>query len=122
MIPTVTVSADKNPNCDTDPGESTQDKVFLLSVTEANRYFKNGEERVCGSTAYAKANGVYAANDYTTESGVAACWWWLRSPGEYQGIPAAVDCVGGVSSSLNSNFINHVGFGVRPALWIDLSD
>lgn len=122
MIPTVTVSADKNPDCDTEPGESTQDKVFLLSVTEANRYFKNGEERVCGSTAYAKANGVYAANDYTTESGVAACWWWLRSPGEYQGIPAAVDCAGGVSSSVNSNFISYIRFGVRPAMWIELSD
>lgn len=122
MIPTVTVSADKNPDCDTEPGESTQDKVFLLRVTEANRYFKNDEERVCGSTAYAKANGVYAANDYTTESGVAACWWWLRSPGKYRGIPAAVDCVGGVSSDVDSNFLSYIRFGVRPAMWIELGD
>ena len=42
--------------------------------------------------------------------------------GEYQGIPAAVDCAGGVSSSVNSNFLRYIRFGVRPALWIELSD
>lgn len=35
MIPTATVSADKNPDSSTDPGNATQDKVFLLSITEA---------------------------------------------------------------------------------------
>lgn len=36
LIPTVTVSADRNPGYDTNPGNPTKDKVFLLSIDEAN--------------------------------------------------------------------------------------
>lgn len=36
MIPTITVSKDKNPDYTTNPGSVTQDKIFLLSITEAN--------------------------------------------------------------------------------------
>ena len=40
-IPTVTVSADKNPSYSTSPGNNTTDKVFLLSITEVNKYFSS---------------------------------------------------------------------------------
>lgn len=36
LIPMVTVSADKNPSYDTEPGKDTQDRVFLLSIKEAD--------------------------------------------------------------------------------------
>lgn len=58
MIPTVTVSADKNPDYSTDPGNATQDKVFLLSITEANQYFTSDEARKCGTTEYAAGDKV----------------------------------------------------------------
>lgn len=45
MIPTVTVSADKNPDYSTNPGNATQDQVFLLSITEVNKYFSSDSAR-----------------------------------------------------------------------------
>lgn len=119
MIPTLTVSADKNPDFSTEPGNATQDKVFLLSITEANRYFKTDEERMCVPTAYAKAHGAYTRSNYT-KGGAATCWWWLRSPGYYQHGAAYVHRGGSVNSyGLDVDS----GYGcVRPAMWIELSD
>lgn len=119
MIPTLTVSADKNPDYSTEPGNATQDKVFLLSITEANRYFKTDEERMCVPTAYAKANGAYMSSSYT-KGGIATCWWWLRSPGLFQHLAADVYRDGGVISHGHS--INNGHGGVRPAMWIELGD
>ena len=119
MIPTLTVSADKNPDYSTEPGNATQDKVFLLSITEANRYFKTDEERMCVPTAYAKANGAYMSSSYT-KGGIATCWWWLRSPGLLQHLAADVYRDGGVISRGYS--INNGHGGVRPAMWIELGD
>ena len=39
MIPSVIVSADKNPGYNTSPGKNTTDQVFLLSLIEAIEYF-----------------------------------------------------------------------------------
>ena len=113
MIPTVTVSADKNPDYSTNPGNATQDQVFLLSITEVNKYFSSDSARQCKSTDYAVANGAYV------NSSNGNCWWWLRSPGYTQDYAAHVYSDGyvsghggGVSSDIDA---------VRPALWIDLN-
>ena len=111
MIPTVTVSADKNPVYSTNPGNATQDKVFLLSITEANKYFSSASARACQPTAYAVANGAYKNSGN--------CWWWLRSPGRSQGTAAYVDSAGGVS--VRGYVVNRSNFAVRPALWINLN-
>ncbi|MCF0141727.1 MAG: hypothetical protein HUJ78_06965 [Mogibacterium sp.] len=118
LIPTVVVSADKNPENDTNPGKSTKDKVFLLSIKEAEKYFANDEAWMCAPTAYAKANGVYTDDDYTTEDGEATCWWWLRSPGYTQFYAACVN-FGGYVFNRGCNVL-YVEDGVRPALWINL--
>ena len=112
MIPTVTVSADKNPDYSTNPGKATQDQVFLLSITEANKYFSSDSARRCEPTDYAVANGAW-------ESNRGNCWWWLRSPGYYQYYAAGVNYGGDVYE--NDDFVYHAGSAVRPALWIDLS-
>ena len=114
MIPTVTVPADKNPDYETNHGNATQDKVFLLSVTEANKYFKTDEARMCVSTAYAKANG---ALDYT-KGGTAICLWWLRAPSNDPDCAVFVNEDGGVTRF--SNYVYYDFVCVRPALWIDL--
>mgnify|MGYP001036542408 CR=1 FL=1 len=110
MISTVTVSADKNPEYSTNPGSATTDKVFLLSINEAEKYFSSDEARKCAPTAYAKAQGAYTSNG--------TCWWWLRSPGDDQLGAALVDSVGDVY--YNGNYVNIDGDCVRPALWINL--
>ena len=112
MIPTITVSADKNPEYSTNPGNATQDRVFLLSITEANKYFSSDSARQCKPTDYAVANGAWESN-----SGI--CWWWLRSPGYSQG--RAANVYSGGDGYGDGDWVNDDGYAVRPALWIDLN-
>lgn len=109
-IPTVTVPAHKNPKYDTEPGNATNDKVFLLSAVEAEKYFNSDSERQCMTTNYADANGAYVdSNGYS--------YWLLRSPGNYSNRCCKVDGDGYVSSH---NRVSTSDDGVRPALWINL--
>ena len=133
MIPTVTVSADKNPKLsprnDTDPGRATQDQIFLLSITEAEKYFSSDEARKCTPTAYAKAKGVYTSDEYKPARGKEACFWWLRTPGFNQLVAANVYNDGSPYSFVNIDGTDYAicytvdddCLCVRPAMWIDLS-
>ncbi len=112
MIPTVTVSADKNPDYITNPGNATQDQVFLLSITEVNKYFSSDSARQCKPTDYAVANGAVESDSGNF------CWWWLRSPGIDQSSSARVVSGGGVDEY---GIIVFSDDAVRPAMWIDLS-
>ncbi|MDO5295370.1 MAG: DUF6273 domain-containing protein [bacterium] len=62
-----------NPQFNT-PGCATYDKVFLLSIEEAQRYFRDDDDRVCKATDYANNLSDWQYADQTN-------WWWLRSPG-----------------------------------------
>ena len=112
MILAVTVPADKNLEYNTEPGNATQDRVFLLSITEANKYFRSYSARQCEPTQYAVANGAYVNSDNDN------CWWWLRSPGGYQTFAANVLSDGGVNCY--GRDVNVVNGAVRPTLWIDI--
>ena len=103
-------------------GSNTQDKIFLLSYAEANRYFgvtwentSNTESRI-SPTAYAESNGAYTNDDYKTADGANAGRWWLRSPGRSQSIASSVNTDG----SLSNDNVNRVAVCVRPALWMNL--
>lgn len=69
MIPSVTVNADENPENSTDPGNPTEDKEFLLSIPEAERYFKDDRDRLCRPTEYATGKGCDTVGE--------KCSWWL---------------------------------------------
>lgn len=112
MIPTVTVSADKNPDRSTNPGNATQDKVFLLSIPEVNRYFTSDGAKKCQPTAYAKQQCFSMFDN-------GFCWWWLRSPGYRQDYAASVFIDGGVYES--GSYVFDDDNAVRPALWINLN-
>lgn len=112
LIQNTTVSADKNPKYSTDPGNATTDKVFLLSINEAEKYFSGEQARKCTTTAYVIA---IAQSEYDNKY---VSWWWLRSPGDKQKNAARVDYAGSIDySSLSVS--GNVGC-VRPALWISL--
>ncbi|MDD6095476.1 MAG: DUF6273 domain-containing protein [Clostridia bacterium] len=117
MISKVTVSADKNPKYSTNPGNATQDQVFLLSITEAEKYFSSDSARQCKPTDYAVANGAYV-NTYD-QSDYGNCWWWLRSPGGNQNCAPSVLFDGGVGRF--GGGVHGGDEAVRPALWIDLN-
>ena len=116
MIPTVTVSADSNLKYNTNPGNTTKDKVFLLSIVEAEKYFTSDEARMCIPTEYVISN-VSTSDEYTKD-GKATCWWRLRSPGALQYYAAEVDFDGDVDE-FGIDVDYDIG-GVRPALWISI--
>lgn len=74
QLETFTVTADRNPRYSVSPGNHTRDKVCLLSIDEAGKYFPSDKKRACYATVYAKAQGSNTISD-------GACHWWLRTPG-----------------------------------------
>lgn len=111
-----------NSEWDSNGGNNTRDKVFLLSYAEANKYFYNlyfsnfAKSRVVEPTAYAINQGAWSSSDYKTADGAAAGLWWLRSPGYYQSGAASVRTDGSIS---NASVDGNSG-SVRPALWVNL--
>ena len=83
----------------TDGGNDTVDKIFLLSVEEAEKYFKDDADRV-----------AYYENE--------ASYWWLRSPGRVKNIAVRVNRQGAIYD--RGNFTNYHSVGVRPALLVKL--
>ena len=111
-IKTTTLENRDNADYNTDGGNNTKDKIFLLSIDEAKAYLPSTVERVCIATKYAESQGSQL------ESLTRSCRWWLRSPG---------------STLYNASFVKLDGFilqlgtpvsvekrSVRPAMWIEL--
>ena len=98
-------------------GNTTYDKIFLLSIDEANRYFSSHEDRRCVPNANAKAQGCDQYS-YYKKGGEGTCLWWLRSPGRSSYDAASVSDSGGVFTS--GDYVGYDYFGVRPALWVNL--
>ena len=102
---------DDNPEYGTPGGNSTRDRVFCLSLAEAERYFKNDHERICRPTRLARKKS-------TDENRADSCYWWLRTPGDYaqtgsfvnpDGKPVPRGCLVTSGEPL-----------VRPAMWVKL--
>lgn len=112
MIMEVTVNADANPSydADTDPGNNTTDKIFLLSLKEAGELFSSFNARECRPTPYAIAKGAMTIND----SG----WWWLRSPG-YDNRNAGIINHNGRVFALGAYVVDD-SVSVRPVIWLNL--
>ncbi|WP_406545537.1 DUF6273 domain-containing protein, partial [Succinimonas sp.] len=109
MIRLSDVVNDNNRQYGTSGGNNTQDRVFCLSLAEAERYFKNNSERRCQPTPLAKAHGAYTNDD-------GHCWCWLRSPGNDQDSASGVSTVGVLDPY--GDGVGNVNYAVRPALWL----
>ena len=118
MIPYVTISAEKKAGSTSNPND-TSDRVFLLSISEAEKYFKSNEDRICEPTAYAIAQGVlaYKGNKVYTDT----CEWWLRSLGSSAGKAICVDTDGSIDSVFNQSTVGYDHIAIRPAVWITLA-
>ena len=117
MIATSYVKADDNDYA----GNDTEDKVFLLSIAEAESLFQDNESRICTPTEYVVNQGTYLNK---TKVGKERCLWWLRSIGNHNradiGERAAnVSRDGAVYSK--GNYVYNENICVRPALWIKLT-
>jgi hypothetical protein len=111
VILTSTVTADTNPEYDTPAGNDTTDRVFLLSMVEANRYFADDDARKCQGSPYCHAQGAVKADNGNS-------WWWLRSPGDEPDRAGDVFYNGSIIDYGTSATLNRGA--VRPAMWIYL--
>ena len=109
------VSADKNPKNSTNPGNATKDNVFLLSIVEANKYFRSDDARKCAPTDYAIQQGAYTSDSYKVE-GRRACCWWLRSPGYNSDFAVDVNPDGSIGRSR----VSGSGLAVCPCVRVRL--
>ena len=122
-IKTTTVVNEDNIDYGTVGGNTTLDKIFLLSQNEVknpkygffSNYYIESETRQCKASAYAVENNCWTTSN---DSYAGNCWWWLRSPG-YSSDKARVDYDGWGGSYGGS--VSDDDYGVRPALNLNLS-
>lgn len=94
------------------------DKVFLLSIKEVYKYFKDEEERLAKGSTYALKQGLWTSK--IKESN-----YWLRDSKDVDASSLNSNCSGyvrsyGLVNELGRN-VDELGCGIRPALWVDLS-
>ena len=116
-----TVVNENNPEYGTAGGNSTNDKVYLLSIGEVT----NEGYGFCSDYSVYSMSRRTEASDYANARGSILagyrgnCCWWLRSPGSGSSLAADVSNIGYVTrhgSGVDSNSV-----GVCPALHINLS-
>lgn len=109
IVPVTNENPD-NPYSGTKGGNSTQDRIFALSIREANLYFGSGSDKIAYSTDYVHAKG-FDHKDYSS-------WWWLRSPGSENTQAANVRSNG--RTDVNGYDVDCHSVAVRPAMWVTL--
>ncbi len=103
---------DYYPN-NTNGGNLTYDKVFLLSEEDVLKYFKEPVERVCSGTPYVVNKGGYTEDSVLKGEKV---YWWLRTIGFNSAVALNVDQEG----EIHSRSVSCDYYAIRPAIFIDL--
>ena len=120
LIQTTTVdnsASTTNSSSNTYACENTEDKIYLLSYKDYinTSYFSNNSGRMCKTTDYARANGVWYS---TSSSYYYNGYYWTRSPdSNYSDYAWHVDYDGNL---YDYYFVSYSDGGVRPALTINL--
>ena len=93
-------------------GKDTTDRLFLLSPSEIEEFFPNNKDAVAFPSDYVKREHANSQPEKIS--------YWLRGPGMRGNLAVYVDTNG---------LVNHTGyhvecadFGVRPAMWVNISD
>ena len=99
-------------------GPDTEDYVFLLDKDEVIEFFDNNEARQAQATdlvIHGDDTSIFVSDE--TDQTV---FWWLRSTGDKQD---CVQAVGAEGSVVLSGFLaSRMDIGVRPAIWVNVSD
>ena len=127
-----TMVNEDNPYYNTEGGNDTTDRVFLLSISEVTNLeygfceYRDvfSESRSMRLSDYAHSRGAFITHDgdydYTEDFYTRGdSWWWLRIPGNSSGYASQIDHLESVN--LYGNKVNDSQNAVVPALHIDLS-
>lgn len=106
--------------------DEANNKIFLLSVEEVNKYFSQADMKSENSklAAFATNYAKNVDNDgeklwINFEKGApydGYSYYWLRSPGIYQRDAAGVDYDGKLDN--DGRYVDIAVIGVRPAMWV----
>ncbi len=118
QIATVTNQNPNHPEYGTKGGNATQDRIFALSINEAEKYFRDYDDRMAAPTGYAKKRGSYVSDRYSLRNGKKTGWWWLRSPGRDSS--EAVDVIDFGLINQDGVDVNFNYGSARPAFWLNL--
>ena len=110
-------------------GNDTTDKIFLLSLEEADKYFGNSGDYINKirkehkDGKWVPANDGYGFSNENDSGRIAkyndkALWWWLRSPGYSSKIAVLVYVDGTVY--VHGSDVSNGNLGLRPALFLNL--
>ena len=86
-------------------GNDTVDKIFCLSIDEAETYFSSDSRRKAVLTEYASKQTNFS-------------WWWLRSPGGADDAAKAIVNADGTVCT-GGNWVTN-NDSVRPAMWVKM--
>lgn len=113
---------DENYGTNGNGGNDTTDRIFLLSIAEADNlsYFpKYSSSRYSANTPYVVDGGRLGTHMNGEDVGYLDRWW-LRSPGSNNTMAAGIDEEG--VELYEGNPVNNKSFAVRPAFNLDLDD
>lgn len=124
-IANIQVINEDNPKWNTDGGNDTLDRVFVLSESEAREYLIDDAARITVPTKHcilAMQDNYYDTygDERDFEWFEDGCYWWLRSPGRDNRGAAYVIYDGKIAD--HGNPINESTFTVRPAIWVNLNE
>lgn len=111
---------DENYGTNGNGGNDTTDRIFLLSLTEADNrsYFpKYSSSRYSANTPYVADGGKLGISMAEAGEGDR---WWLRSPGFNNSMAAFIEYDGG--DVYEGNPVNNKGAAVRPAFNLNLEN
>ena len=95
-----------------------QDKVFLLSAVEAEKYLSTSALRKCEVTPYVFSSFDNHDKDYYKNANDSSSWW-LRSSSDLEHPDYFADYVEDDGVIRDDTF--DCKLGIRPAMWIDMS-
>ncbi|MBR6090154.1 MAG: hypothetical protein IKP86_09495, partial [Anaerolineaceae bacterium] len=108
-------------------GPDTEDKIFLLSYQEVQKYLGTDKSRECEPTDYTVARG----GQFDENGGVRKTVWWLRTPGSglirvkqsEKYANERMSCIGSDGSFMSSGVVvTDKETAVRPAIWVSTGE
>ena len=113
LITYVVNENEDNPVAGTNGGSGTNDRVYILSASEAAYYFPTDAGRRGTATAYTTQNGIYVNKDKRTSP------WFVRTPGETDNKVMYVASDGEIRTG--GSKVTDTDGGVRPVVTLNIS-
>jgi len=116
MIAVTDIPPEKNPSFKTSRADTTQDRLFLLSMKEAVKYFSDSAAALrCSATEYANYSGAFKGSN-------GSCCWVLRTPARNHKDMAQIYAVSSEGWFYQVRVRERNHYCVRPAMWINITD